>query len=1299
VRSEGLGLTATPDPGAPGAHPARRRGLRILLGAGLALVVALAVLAGAFVLGVAIPGEFLRAPLERALSAAFGVPTRIEGPLQVRTGLSATATADALVLADPSGPAGATLARATRPGVRIDLVALARRVVALDEVTGERLELTLARAVDGRGNWAPLFASAPDAGPPPVTFAGIARLRVGSIAGTYRAHGATSVRFGVADFDGALPLRDPTTARGTATIPGYTIAFDLRTASLAGLQAAGAAFPLQGTLGWSGARAAVDGSVAPDGARLDAAVEVKSDDADQLLAALGVAAHEAGRLDARGRIGVTANEAVASELTLTLGKSALSGSARVAWGAPRARVAIDVAGERVDLDPFLSAASPASDQTAAEAFVDQLESVATGADAEIKAAIGELAGLPVTAREVKLEGRSGDRAVAVSGDAVIADTRVKATLDYDARKPQRVLAARVDGGVASTDKLPRGERSREISGSTAGIRGQLRGQGANARAVVASLQGTLEARGLRWTLPGREGQPVSGRFDTVRIAVQGTRTSSVEVVGKLVDAACTLKVSGGALAPLLEGRLWPMQLAGSCPGERLSAKGRIALAARHVAADLAFDAAADRVGPVARALGVAPGAPHPFAARGTLALDEKLARVRFDALRLGRTAGSGEVAYPLGGAGAPSVRLALKTVNLDEVSALGGAGPAAPSDPLEREVIRAKLRPPDLDFEVTADSVELADATLRRMHVSGAMRGSRLPPVPFGFEWQGAPVTGTLAADFSGASPRLQLDGKAQNADLGALLARLGQKGVALRVGALSLRASAEGERLGALLASAMLDATIERGRLVLARPPLSGLSGPADFAATLKAAPGQPATLAVRGTMGGEPFDLAFDTPGLAGLARTAEPIPATLRLALGDARLQASGRVARDGTGEGRVQLGGERVDRLGKLVGIELPAVGPYAASGTVTVSTDSIRAADLDLSFGKSRLLGQAQMQVRRGGRPFHSVALRAPALHLEDLGAARWLDRAARPKDGEVAVAQQEEALLARVVEALRAADVDGTLEIDALNGGGEKFASGRLRATLAAGALRLVLQDVRTEGGNIDADLRIDAGGPQPKFAVQARAGGFEFAPLARTLDQSTTLGGRLDLVVDLAAQGPPGSLLPTVAGTVDVAVYPRDLHAGALDLWGTGLLRSMMRSLDPSARSEVECAVASIDIAAGVARTRAFYVDSTRVRVIGQIDFDLPTRALSGRLRPQSEQPELFTVAPTMVLAGTMDNPRVSVAPDALFLAPLRFATPLAGFALNWLSGSGKLREGVAGCKVAFEQARSTRLAPGAAK
>jgi uncharacterized protein involved in outer membrane biogenesis len=357
--------------------------------------------------------------------------------------------------------------------------------------------------------------------------------------------------------------------------------------------------------------------------------------------------------------------------------------------------------------------------------------------------------------------------------------------------------------------------------------------------------------------------------------------------------------------------------------------------------------------------------------------------------------------------------------------------------------------------------------------------------------------------------------------------------------------------------------------------------------------------------------------------------------------------------------------------------------------VVVTADAVKASNLDVSFGKSRVSGTAEFQIRRAGRASHSAVLRAPTLHLEDLGAARWIGGPARAKAAatdEAPVAQRREAELARALEWLRAVD------IDALHGGDERFASGRLRATLAAGRLRVELQDVKTASGVIGADLLVDASSAQRRFAARASVDGLEFGPLARTLDPATKLGGRIDLVADLAAQGPPAQLLTALSGTVDVAIFPHDLSAGALEFWGTGLLGAMLRSLDPNAKSEVECAAASLDIAAGVASTSAFFVDTTRVRIVGQVEANIMTHALSGRLRPVSEQPELFTVAPTMVIGGTMEDPRVSVAPENLVLAPLRFATPLASFALDFVGARGRLAEGQVGCREAYERARALR-------
>ena len=486
-----------------------RRGLRLALVATVVVAGAFLAAAGAFLAGVEASGEFLRAPLERALTAAFKVPTRIEGPIRLKTGLIAKISAEALVLADPSGPQGATLARGVRPGARIDLVALLRRTIALEEVSSERLELALVSHAEGRANWAPIFTSASGGGKASVSFAGIERLHIGSVSGSYQSEGGAPVRFAVTALDAALPLNEPMTARGSVQVFGQPAAFELQSASIASLAGSGAALPLQIRVEWSGLRASVDGSLARDGSGLDAQASASADDASVPLAALGIVANQAGRLEARMHVGISAKEALVRDLAVTLGGSVASGDASLAWDAPGWRVAADIAGKRIDVGLFLSGESPSRDESAASSLLGLLERAATGLDARLRLAIGELAGVPVAVRDLELDVRSSGRVFDVTSEAAVSGVRVKTTASYDARKAQRSLAMRIAGGKASTDQLPRDARPSGYAGSLAGIHGQLRGQGANARAILASLHGDLEARDLRWSFARHGGAPFS----------------------------------------------------------------------------------------------------------------------------------------------------------------------------------------------------------------------------------------------------------------------------------------------------------------------------------------------------------------------------------------------------------------------------------------------------------------------------------------------------------------------------------------------------------------------------------------------------------------------------------------------------------------------------------------------------------------------------------------------------------------------------------------------------------------------
>jgi uncharacterized protein involved in outer membrane biogenesis len=1269
------------------AGPMRRR-MRIALLGLAAFAAALAGAAAAFLAGLDVSGEFLRAPLERALTAAFGVPTRLEGPLRLHTGSSATVSADALVLADPAGAPGAVLARGLRPAARIDLFALLHGAVAIEDVTGEHLELTLVRRADGKANWAPVFAASPGDGRSAFTWAGIARLRIGSVAGSYRHEGAAAVPFEIADLEGALPLRERTAARGQWRVGGEPLAFDLRFASLADLAGPGDASPVQGTLQWAGVRVTIDGTHARDGSRLDMDVHASADDASLLLAALDIPANAPGALDLRMRLGVTATQASAHDLALTLGRSVASGRASLAWAGPRLQLTVDLAADRVDLDPFHIVASLPRDKTVPQAVLELLER-ASAADADVKLAVGELVGLPVTAQDLSLQGRSGDGVVAASGNALLSGTPVEAGLDYDGRKPRRVLAARLDGGATSTTRLPPGARPTGMSASATVLRGQLRAEGPDARALIASMQGRLDARGLRWAIARRGGTSLSGRFDRLRVAAGGSRAVSADASGRLGDTTCSLKLSGGTLAALLEGTPWPLQVAGACPGETLSAKGRLTLVRRQLAGELAFDAAADRIGAVARALGVAPTVPRPIAARGRLTFDERVARARLAVVRLGRTAGSGEVTFPLDAEGAPRVQLALTMADLDEFGVPADPAPRSADRP-GRTVFDQDIRVPDIDFDVAADRVAMAGTRLRRLQFAGAVRSRKMPPAALRFEWQGMAFGGRLGADFSGAMPRLQLDGSAQDVDLRALTSRLGLQGVRLRAGSITLSAQAAGTQLGELLAATTLGVTVDRGRLDVSPGTAAERSVRSEFSATLAAAPGTPTTFAARGQADGEPLDLALETAGVLALSRADTAIPVAARVALGDARLEATGSVARNGRGEGRLQLSGGRLDRLGDLLGIALPEAGPYAASGRLVVSADTLQGTDLDLRLGRSRVAGDLRVERPRAGPPRIRAVLRVPLLHLEDLGAEHWLDGTRRPAPDaarQTTVARQAQAGLGRAFELVRAADLDATIDLEAVFGADELFGGGRVRATANAGVGRLQLVDVRAAGGSLQADLRADAAASPPRVVLRAQARDLEYGALARAMDPKSTVAGTLDLAADLVMQGQPDELLSALGGTVDVAVYPRGLHSDGLALWGGGVLDAILRQLDPPSRSAIDCAVTSLDVAGGVATSTVLMADTPRVRIVGEVESDLRTGALSGRIWPTSKQPRLLSVAPTMLLAGTLDRPRLSGDPGNVVVVPLRMAGSWADFAFGWLRAGDRRAQGTAGCRQAFER------------
>ena len=1274
--------------------PSKGRGaLRLLLKAGAVVGVLLALLVVVFLVGVPVPGEFVRAPLESLLSDVFGVPTRIEGPLHLRTGLVASAEANALVLTDPSSPGAPPLARATQPRVQMDLAALLHRAVKFEEITGRHMELRITRDPNGRSNWDPVIT--PSGSPAPVTFAGIGQLRVASIDATYVEHGvAKPVKFEVKGFDGALKQREPAKARGTLSMAGHAFAFDASTASLAELmEGPDKTIPLQATVESSGAHIQVKGAYEVPPATFGARVEVTAENADTAFAALGVPARRSGRLDARGRVHVSAGGAGIDELTLRLGRTSLSGNVAVDWRGARPRLTLDVAAEAFDEEPFVAGKARAEGRTAIEGSVELIHTVATSLDLNAKATVGRFIGLVAVGRNSSVEARIDDRDLSIHGTGDILGVRTKVALDYSARDPKRTLTWRLEGGKFSSEKMQGSARPGQLAGTIGGLRGEARGSGYTTRELVASARLDVDARDLRFSWPHDAAPPTEVRLDSARIDIASGRSLSAEVRGQLGRRPCRLKVEGGTLASLLAEERWPLRADAYCRGAKFISRGHLLLKGRRTTGALRFNVDANPIGPFLEPLGLGTDATFAFTAEGDVSLTEEHARLKLDRVRLGRTFGAATASFALDGKRRDSVKLALENLDTTEVAALAPkARKAAPADPLEREVLPAKTHLPELDLAFSTKVARVFGETLHRVRFDAAPRDGALPPTRVEFDWQGVAVAGDVAADLRGARPTVELSVTAKGADLGAALVHAGYKAPPLRAGTIRVSVRGSGVKLNELLQSATADGVVEEGRLGRVEQLIPGLKGNADFVAKLSVNEKGPVRLSANGSAGGLPFDAVVETEPLTQLARLEDRLSATLRATLGETRMDASGKLTLKGREELHLSVSGKRLDRLGQLAAVRLPKVGPYEAAADLAIAADSISVSGLDAKFGKSHVLGTIGVQGEHE-RPVYTADLRAPVLHLEDLGLHVLVETAGKSSGdsaGEIADEAGDTKRIEALKTRLRAFDAKAALDVERLYQGGKRYASLRTSLTLKAGDLRVVLRDMYVSGGKAQGGLHIDASGSGPRLHVRLVTRGFEYGPLAKALKPKTPLTGTLDLSLDLDFKGLEKPLLGNASGYIDLAIFPRGLAMGAADYWGTGLLHMLQLGVDPAAESKLNCAVGVFDIKDGMVTSRAIFADTTRVRIIGELQANLATRRLSGRLSPHSKNPGLFTVAPSLGIAGTLESPQVMVTPASLITAPLRLFLPIRAFSQDWVNATGVPADGSAGCHAAFKQARA---------
>ena len=1153
----------------------------------------------------------------------------------------------------------------------------------------------------------------------------IDRVRMERIALEFAAAGAPVRRFSLDSLEAEAPEGQPLRLRMRGQVEAsfpYTV--NIQGGSLSALVAGREAWPLKLELAFAGTALGIDGSLVgrqADG-RADFGFTLSTQDLSQLERLLQLRLPPVGEVSLAARVGWSPGRLRLQDLAGRVGRSTLGGALELQTAGPVPRVSGALILPTLDLQPFLAergtAAAPAAAEEPASLLATYRELQAqtfdlrrlAAAEADLKLEVLQWLNLPGEVRDASLAVQlQGGRLVAPMS-VQAAGARLQGVVAVDASAPSPVFALSL-----STRDTPLGGLARLLA-NLRGLEGRVDhfSFGLNARgATVGDLAQTLavdlaidQGQLSYGNAPGA--RPVSLRLDQLRVGLPGGKPLQGQMRGALVGEPFDVEARGGSLPALARGESWPIELQARASGARLQARGRIDALTTQPGGELRLDVQAPRAGSLARWLGLSPQAQAPFALGATLSARADSVQLRNLSLVLGRTRAQGE--FSLSGIGQAGrrplarLRLDLPEVDLAQLQTFvppAGPAPAAPTPPtsapsrtlLELPILPRGIDLGDTDFALTMARLRLPTAEVTGLRFEGRVRDGHMPAAPFAAVVAGTPFRGTAAVDLRGALPEVALSLQAERVDVGDLLRRLQvAEGVDARVESMQLSAVLRGAQLGEALERSQLQADLRGGRWTLRNPAGQPLVSVALDRGRLEAPPGAPLALRLDGHIDGTPVNLRLGSGRLADLARPGARVPFSLGAEAAGTRLDIDGSVRvplSQRGGDLTLRLAGARLDSLNRLAHADLPPWGPWLLAGRFAVAGSAYEMPSLELRVGSSRLEGRGSLGFD-GERPRALLALRAPTVQLDDFRFGDWSPTGAKPPapaKQAVApapgVASAGEALRTQARDAARESQrllsrqtllrQEFTLDVEVaqVQSGRDLLGSGSLQLRLKDSRLTLAPAEVRVPGGSARLELSYEPlpGDREVALSSRLRVERFDYGILARRIQPDSDQQGLFSLGFELKAQAPLEQLMQRGSGRLDVAVWPVNLKAGLFDLWAVNLLAELLPTLDASAASRVNCAVARFDLTDGRLREETLVVDTTRLRASGTVRVDFRDESIAVRLQPRAKQAQFFALPVPVEVNGSITAPKIGVSAGSALGAAAGFLGSLVTTPLRRLT------------------------------
>lgn len=225
-----------------------------------------------------------------------------------------------------------------------------------------------------------------------------------------------------------------------------------------------------------------------------------------------------------------------------------------------------------------------------------------------------------------------------------------------------------------------------------------------------------------------------------------------------------------------------------------------------------------------------------------------------------------------------------------------------------------------------------------------------------------------------------------------------------------------------------------------------------------------------------------------------------------------------------------------------------------------------------------------------------------------------------------------------------AMDVNVDLAVKSIKENDVDFFAFHTPVTIANNSLKIGPYRSDFNGSKLDGAITLDAAKKPAALDVKLDLKEWNYKDIQKAFLGNDAVKGKAHIIVRLNASGNTADeLKSTMSGHIGFVGGKGEFPASALNIWGGGLLNALLPDFDPDSKTQLNCMIADFKAEEGVFETAALFMDTARVTLVGEGDYDLPQDKLDIQLTPKPKSISIGDISAAVNVKGPIGKPSIS--------------------------------------------------------